>query len=417
MAQSTVVTTTTKTNWLKTIIRQLFSALTIGIVLGLFRMLIFNPSYLFQLDSNFLFLILAVLILILAQLTIHRLSILRGSGVPQVRSFVTLRRSLKPFTYGSIKFTLVVLLNSIGFSIGSAGPSVFLGVCAGGLVSGVKTQEDGLVSAFGGAGLAAFFSAPLSGLMLSLEELGLKRSLPSLLQAVMIILSAWLTSYIITGRQLGLLNSTFSFNITTMHVMTLIVIAITSTAAGHVFKRLLLKSTFLVTSQFKMVFLFLMPLLFLLLARRYPEISGGGILLLKTLSTVGTFTASMIFLFVLLKFCFTLSCVITNIPAGLFMPSLSIGGAIGSFIYVASQSLIPSAGLSATVFIACGASCFFFSLMRRPLLSAFIAAELFGDYRLLLVLLPIVFAVHLVLSKSHDRPLNDTLYDLVDLID
>lgn len=401
-----------------TLLKLIFSGVTIGIVLGLFRMLIFSPLHLFQLESEVNFILVALGLLILAQLLIHRHSILRGSGVPQVRSFISHKRSLKPIQFGSFKLMAILLLNSIGFSIGSAGPSVFLGVCAGGLVSGKKTTDEGLISAYGGAGLAAFFSAPLSGFMLTLEELGLKRSLPSFLQAMIVIFTAWFTSFFITGRQIGLLNSTLSLNINFIQfailLVNLIVITIVSTIIGYFFKILLLKSPNIVNSRLNRMFLFVLPILFLLLARRYPEISGGGIILLKNLTHAGAFTASMIFLFVLLKFCFTLSCVVTNIPAGLFMPSLSIGGAIGALIFVASQSFFNTNGLSSTLFIACGASCFFYILMRRPLLSAFISAELFADYRLLIFLLPIMFILHLMLNKSDDRPLNDTLYDLID---
>lgn len=407
------------TTFTDTPIKLIVSGVAIGIILGLFRLLIFSPFTLFNMTSKPIFFMIAFGSLILAQLLIHRHSILRGSGVPQVRSFISHKRSLKPVQFGSLKLTAILLLNSIGFSVGSAGPSVFLGVCAGGLATGKETRDRDLIAAFGGAGLAAFFSAPLSGLMLSVEELGLKRGLPSLVQAVIVILTAWLTAFYIAGRHLGLLKSYFTLDMDFKHfsiiVIALGIIIILSTTAGYFFKMLLLKSPYFVTSRFKRTFLYLIPLLFLLLALRYPEISGGGIMLLKALTSKSTFfPTSMILLLVILKFCFTLSCVSTNIPAGLFMPSLSIGGAIGALIFVASQSLIASSGISSTLFVACGASCFFFILMRRPLLSAFISAELFGDYRLLIILLPIVITLHLIFKRTVDRPLNDTLYDLID---
>lgn len=407
------------TSFTDTPIKLIFSGVTIGVILGLFRMFIFSPFTLFNIESKPIFIMIAFCLLILAQLLIHRHSILRGSGVPQVRSFISHKRSIKPIQFGGLKLAAILLLNSIGFSIGSAGPSVFIGVCAGGLITGKKTRDRDLISSFGGAGLAAFFSAPISGLMLSIEELGLKRSLPSLMQATIVILTAWLTAFFITGRHIGLLISDFNLNInfrqSSILFIVLSIITILSTAAGYFFKKLLLKSPYLVTSRFKRIFLYLIPLLFLLLALRYPEISGGGIILLKALTTDSTiYPISMILLLVILKFCFTLSCVSTNIPAGLFMPSLSIGGAIGALIFVASQSFIASSGLSSTLFVACGASCFFFILMKRPLLSAFISAELFGDYRLLMILLPIMITLHLILKRTVDKPLNDTLYDLID---
>lgn len=390
------------------------SGISIGIFLGLFRLLIFSPLFLFQLKSTPLFIAIAMLSLITAQFVIERYPILRGSGVPHVRSFISGKRHVRPLHNGGVKFICIALLNNIGFSIGSAGPSAFLGVCAGDYFFDRKDSDSSLHSIYGGAGLAAFFSAPLSGLFLSIEEFGLKKNIATLLQAIFVILTAWLTSFLLTGRQLGLLRSEVSLNLNLAHISLLCIIALSSTAAGILFKRLLLSSPPLLLSRYKHLFLYFLPLLFLMLARLYPEISGGGIILLKSLIVDNGFAASMILFFVMLKFLFTLSCVVTNIPAGLFMPSLSIGGAIGAFFFVSTQTLMPSPGVSAALFIACGASCFFFSLMKRPLLSLFISAELFGNYGIALVLFPILLAIHMLFKQTQDQPLNDTLYNLID---
>lgn len=390
------------------------SGISIGIFVGLFRLIIFSPLFLFQLKSAPLFIIIALLNLFIAQFVIERNPILRGSGVPHVRSFISGKRHVRPLHNGVVKFLCIALLNNIGFSIGSAGPSAFLGVCAGDYFFDRKESDRSLHSIYGGAGLAAFFSAPLSGLFLSIEEFGLKKNIISLLKAIFVILTAWATSFLLTGRQIGLIKNVVTFDFKLIHVVLLCMVALASTVAGILFKNLLLNSPRLLLSRYKHVFIYLFPLLLLILARFYPEVSGGGILLLKSLLVDNAFAASLILFFILLKFVFTLSCVITNIPAGLFMPSLSIGGAIGALFFVTMQSFIPISSVSSAIFIACGASCFFFSLMRRPLLSIFISAELFGNYGIALILFPILLAIHLLFKQTQDQPLNDTLYNLID---
>ncbi len=387
------------------------SGILIGIALGIFRQLIFGPLTLFEIESLPLFLVVALTALLISQWIIDRHSILRGSGVPHVKSFLSGKRKIHPLKEGGLKFILIVILNNLGFSIGSAGPSVFIGASAGAIASRNKLADQQLLGVFAGAGLAAFFSAPLAGLALAWEEFGLKKDIRSLMRAILIIFTAFGTSYVLFSKQLGLIPSELPHNITWTVVITLIMISLAATALGLIFKTLLLKSPAIIGGRFRLLFYYGLPLLFLLVARSLPEVAGGGIVLLKAINLSTHYAVPILSLLLFIKFAFTLSCVSTNIPAGLFMPALSIGGTVGALFLAV---MVPEELAHTSLFIACGASFFFYALMRRPLLSILITAELFADYRMALFLLPIMFVIHLLLNPLNDAPLNEILHDLID---
>lgn len=387
------------------------SGILIGFIIGIFRQLIFSPLILFEIESLPLFLAVALSALLLAHWLIERYSILRGSGVPHVKSFLSGKRKLHPLKEGGLKFIAIVILNNLGFSIGSAGPAVFIGASAGAVASRNKLADQPLLGVFASAGLAAFFSAPLTGMALAWEEFGLKRDIRSLLRALLIISIAFGTSFVLFSKRLGLIEGELPTRITAAMAFTLIVIIIAATGLGMMFKTLLLKSPPLIGSRYRLFFYYVLPLLFLLIARRLPEIAGGGIMLLKALNASSHYAVPMLLLLLFVKFTFTLSCVSTNIPAGLFMPSLAMGGAVGALVLTL---MLPSELSHPSLFIACGATFFFYALMRRPLLSVMITAELFASYQMALFLLPIMFVIHLLLKQLNNAPLNEILHDLID---
>lgn len=396
---------------LRKLLHYMLCGICIGVVLGLFRLLIFGPLTLFTIKSLPLFFAVALSSLLISRWLIERHSILRGSGVPHVKSFLTGKRKIHPLKEGGLKFIMIIILNNLGFSIGSAGPSVFIGASAGAMASRNKMADQPLLGVFASAGLAAFFSAPFAGLALALEEFQLKRDPRTLLRALLIISVAWGTSFILFGHRIGLIDGSMPNAIELNTTVALLLIAFVATGAGLLFKTLLLKSPPLGGGRFKIIFIYLLPLLFLLLARRIPEVAGGGIILLNALSHSISYAVPTLALFLFFKFAFTLSCVITNIPAGLFMPSLSIGGALGTLMLAL---LLPSELAHPSLYIACGAAFFFYALMRRPLLSVFISTELFADYRFLIFLIPLMVIVHAFMRKTDDQPLNEILHALID---
>jgi CIC family chloride channel protein len=96
-----------------------------------------------------------------------------GSGIPHLKAVL---HRLRDFTWGrvlAVKMTSGVLAIGSGLALGREGPTVQMGgAVADGIARGLKVSQPDrltLTAAGAGAGLAAAFNAPLSGLVFVLE--------------------------------------------------------------------------------------------------------------------------------------------------------------------------------------------------------------------------------------------------------
>ena len=97
-----------------------------------------------------------------------------GSGIPHLESVLLRVRRLNWGRVLPVKFFGGIIALGSGLALGREGPTVQMGGAVGAAVSRLlKTSERErltLISAGAGAGLAAAFNAPLSGLIFVLEE-------------------------------------------------------------------------------------------------------------------------------------------------------------------------------------------------------------------------------------------------------
>lgn len=98
-----------------------------------------------------------------------------GSGIPQVDAEIMGRVHQPCFRVLPAKFFEGVLTTFAGLSLGREGPAVQIGGMSGKCVSRVlkkgRGEERLLVTCGAGAGMAAAFNAPLTGVMFALEEI------------------------------------------------------------------------------------------------------------------------------------------------------------------------------------------------------------------------------------------------------
>ena len=99
-----------------------------------------------------------------------------GSGIPWLKSVLLGERHPEWRRLLPVKFLAGLIGIGSGLALGREGPTVQMGGAAGAMVGqflGVQNEQErrALISAGAGAGLAAGFNAPLSGLIFVLEEL------------------------------------------------------------------------------------------------------------------------------------------------------------------------------------------------------------------------------------------------------
>lgn len=98
-----------------------------------------------------------------------------GSGIPQIEAKIMGVTEIPWYKVGPAKFLGGALCAFAGLSLGREGPSVQLGGLCGQAVGTRLTPSDGerrlLVTCGAGAGMAAAFQAPLTGVMFTIEEI------------------------------------------------------------------------------------------------------------------------------------------------------------------------------------------------------------------------------------------------------
>ncbi|MGB0237910.1 MAG: chloride channel protein [Cycloclasticus sp.] len=377
--------------WLGAIFVGLSSvALTVGseLVSELFRKL--HQEYL-----AYSFFFTPLILTLLAWITFTFFPGSERSGVPQVKA------SLEPSKAGNDKplLNFRILIGKLSLSIGGifAGASVGLGGPAIHIGAALMTYfgrfahfgphylERGLILAGSSAGFAAIFSAPLAGIVFAIEEMG--RSLEQKTSGLIItaVIFAGATALILHGQYVFLEDRSTLFPWGKAWLI-IPVCGIITGFMGGLFSLILLKG-----GHFLNTLTFLTPL-------RIAFICGLLIALLNYLSegaTAGTGyqetknyladTHNMSAEYPLMRMLANIATFFIGIPAGIFVPSLSVGAGIGANL----AEWIPIAPLSVVILL--GMTGYFAGMIQAPLTSFVIIMEMTNSHDLLLPMMATAF--------------------------
>jgi len=377
--------------WLGAIFVGLSSvALTVGseLVSELFRKL--HQEYL-----AYSFFFTPLILTLLAWITFTFFPGSERSGVPQVKA------SLEPSKAGNDKplLSFRILIGKLSLSIGGifAGASVGLGGPAIHIGAALMTYfgrfahfgphylERGLILAGSSAGFAAIFSAPLAGIVFAIEEMG--RSLEQKTSGLIItaVIFAGATALILHGQYVFLEDRSTLFPLGKAWLI-IPVCGIITGFMGGLFSLILLKG-----GHFLNTLTFLTPL-------RIAFICGLLIALLNYLSegaTAGTgyqetknYLAdahSMSAEYPLMRMLANIATFFIGIPAGIFVPSLSVGAGIGANL----AEWVPIAPLSVVILL--GMTGYFAGMIQAPLTAFVIIMEMTNSHDLLLPMMATAF--------------------------
>lgn len=397
----------------------IFAALSGLLIVSFTKLAEFSFDYFLQLQSLywwFPLLLTPLITIFIVYLTRRFVPGAAGSGIPQVIAaldgkcapdkinfFVSLRLSFA-------KILLTSLGLFAGLSLGREGPSVQ--VAAGVMRQSkrifpklVQISESSLIMAGGAAGIAAAFNTPLGGIMFAMEELSksLEQKSNGLLLASIVL--AGLIGISINGNATyfsAIHDENFSQQIILLGILT----AIASGILGGIFSKLLIISL-RPSNHFLSKWRIQRPLIFAgicgLLVAFIGLISNG-----ETFGTGYSHTQSVIFgsessiFFVPLKFLATWITTWSGVPAGIFAPSLAIGGGIGKTI--ADLMLIPHS----QILIAIGMAGFLAAVTQAPLTSFVIVMEMVDGHGLVFSLMAAALMAGGI-SRLISRPLYPSL--------
>lgn len=336
-----------------------------------------------------------------------------GSGIPQIQGEILGELDMQPWRVMTAKFLGGSLTNAAGLSLGREGPSIQLGGAMGKIVSRLlkrgTEEEKYLISAGAAAGLAAAFNAPISGLLFAAEELHKKIS-PKLLVPVFL---ASISADFISEKCFGM-QPAFRFPLAEALPLEgygwLILLGAACGGMGVVFNFCLLKGQELykkmpIPEAFRLVPAFLAAGF---LGLTFAQALGGGHDAIEHLAeSRAPFWLLLVFL--LLKLIFTAVSYGSAAQGGIFLPVLAIGGVTGAIVL---EALAGFGWISAEYyvnFMVLGMAGVLCGVIRTPILSVLLVAEMTGVHFHAISLCVVVLTAYLTAEFFRSEPIYEAL--------
>ncbi|MDY5254573.1 ClC family H(+)/Cl(-) exchange transporter [Veillonella caviae] len=336
-----------------------------------------------------------------------------GSGIPQIEGEMLGLFDMKPYRTLISKMIGGVITGFAGFSVGREGPAVQIGGSAGKIVSywmhsGLREQRI-LTSAGAGAGLAAAFSAPVSGAMFVFEEVH-KSFYPYLVVPTFV---ATLISNYITVSIFGL-DPALGFTVTTGmpldYFPVLLLVGVVMGLCGVFFCRMIFLFKHLfdavqVSRFFKLVTTFVVVAL---IGFDSQLLLGGGNDLVAHLA----FESHGVWLLlgiVIGKILLTTFCYGSGAQGGIFLPMLVIGAASGAFCESLFASLSLISGDFTAQFVICAMGGMLAAAMRTPILAILLVLEMTNSFSNIYAIGTVTIVAYLVAELLKEPPIYDSL--------
>ncbi len=339
-----------------------------------------------------------------------------GSGIPHLEAVLHRFRKLEWQRVLPVKFIAGTLAIGSGLVMGREGPTVQMGGAVGDAISRwlkvAPRERLTLISAGAGAGLAAAFNAPLSGLVFVLEEV--RRDFQPIVFGAAFVAAA--IADIVARVGSGQLPVFAIPNYEAPPLGSLPIFALLGIATGLVgvfFNRSLLAAVKLsgrLPARFSLPAAGITGALVGLTGWFAPMLIGGGHQLTES-ALRGELLVASVPIFFLVRFVLTIASYGTGAPGGIFAPLLGIGSLLGLGIGQMAHNLAPQLVPIPEVFAVVGMAAFFTAIVRAPLTGIMLIVEMTGNYSQMLPLLVSCFCAYAVAEFLKDLPIYEALLE------
>ena len=375
----------------------IFTGILAGVITVIFEYLIHHITAYIGTNKSFTpdaFLWGGVLIFISGYLTTRYFPSTAGSGVPGVKIALAVNHGKIPLKDTIAKFVTTVLSLSSGISLGKEGPVVAissgLGSFLGQFFHLSKKRVKALVAVGSAGGIAAAFNTPISAVVFTMEEVVGDLNAKFLGSIIISAVAAAVTGQILMGERV-MFAQLFYKTENSIELLFFLFIGITAALTGPLWMKVTLKLRKFSRKVLKGNRLSLIMVAFFIvggLSLIHPAVLGSGHdYLEKTLLSQILDWRTLGLLFII-KFFATSICYASGPSGGLFMPTLLVGGTLGSFIGAIVHSIFPEvASNSMGAYAIVGMGAYFVTVIRAPFTSILMVFELTRDYSIILPLM------------------------------
>jgi CIC family chloride channel protein len=339
-----------------------------------------------------------------------------GSGIPHLEAVLQRFRKLDWKRVLPVKFIGGVISIGGGLALGREGPTVQMGGAIGDAIGRLlKTSEKErltLISSGAGAGLAAAFNAPLSGLIFVLEEV--RRDFQPIIFGAAFI--AAVVADVVARFGAGQLSvfSIPSYDMPSLNTLPVfVVLGVVTGLLGVLFNKALMKSVTLMGKLKPKTLIIINALIggtIGLVGWFSPQLLGSGHNLAEE-ALKGNLVLAIIPIFFIVRFLMTTFSYSTGAPGGIFAPLLVLGSLIGLGIGQLTQHFFPAFAPIPAVFAVVGMAAYFAAIVRAPLTGIMLIIEMTGSYSLMLPLLVSCFCAYIVAEALKDLPIYEALLE------
>ena len=315
-----------------------------------------------------------------------------GSGIPQVDAEVMGKMNSPWHKVILAKFAEGTIGAFAGLSLGREGPSVQLGGMAAKGVSRLlrrgRGEERLLVTCGAGAGMAAAFHAPLTGVMFALEEIHKTFNAPLIIS----VMASTVMSDYVTSQILGL-SPVISFSLPEVipheAYALLLVFGVLMGFLGvlHNLGMFAMQDALAKVRYPSRLLRYIIPFeLAGVAALFFPDLMCGGEAILELLQSPQGLSLAAIGLLLFGKFLFTGVCFGAGTPGGTLFPLVIMGALAGALFGTIATQALGMDGKLVTNFMVLGIAGLFAGVVRAPVTGVVLAFELTGSLDALLSL-------------------------------
>ncbi|AIT09625.1 chloride channel protein [Candidatus Francisella endociliophora] len=398
----------------------------IGLLATAFQLILDYISYLkkwlFTFSGGNIFVQVAISITITIAMVLISIFIVRrfakeagGSGIQEVEGALKgcrkLRKRVVPVKFVSGLFSL-----GSGLSLGKEGPSIHMAAALAQFFIDrfklTKKYANAVISAGAGAGLAAAFNTPLSGIIFVIEEMNRKfRFSVSAIKCVIIAcIMSIVVSRSIMGNPPAIRVETFS-SVPQNTLWLFMVLGLVFGYFGLFFNKALIRVANFFSEGSRKRYWTLVIIVCVIFGTGVvisPNAVGGGYIVIAN-SLDYNLSIKMLLVLFALRFAGVIFSYGTGVTGGIFAPMIALGTVFGLAYGLAVTQLFPEYNIEAGVFAVAGMSALFTATVGAPLTGIVLVVEMTWNYHLLLPLMITCFSASMLTYIHHQKPIYDTL--------